>query len=432
MTTKILSKTAKKILSRSPGNGAHPVKSVVNPAAYIHPAKNTSEVLNTLPANRNGVSSEGHPAFKALSSGMPGYTDTSDGFTRIKMPGNDDFVSVLADIQARFDKLAKENHDMINLLSGSGIGAVFVDNKLRILRYSTVAGTILNLVPGDTGRPVVGTGTNLAGYSSLAADIGAVIDTRTPKKVEVQTTSGKWYTMHIMPRLTRKNVMEGAMITLQEFTQHKRAEAEIRIQLEEKETLLKEVHHRIKNNIVSIEGLLFMHADSVTSPEAVSALRDALGRVKSMRVLYDMLLMSDGYKSICARKYTESLLDSLSELFQNGIQVTITREIAEISLAPKEMFHLGIIINELLTNVMKYGFNGKKSGLIHVTLKKAGRHTTLTVQDNGAGFPDGFDVKKTEGYGLMLVQMLSKQLGGSLIMENMNGAKSVLTFDSRM
>ena len=433
MTTKILSKTAKKIVPRSPGNGTHPLKPVANPGAYIHPAKITSGALNSnMPANRNGVSSEGHPAFRALASGMPRHTDTSDGFTRITMPGNDDFVSVLADVQARFDKLAKENHDMINLLSGTGIGSVFVDNKLRILHFSAIAGTILNLAPGDTGRPVGDSGTNLVGYNNLAADIGAVIDTRTPKKIEVQTSSGKWYTMHIMPRLTRKKVMEGAMITLQEFTQHKRAEEEMRIQLEEKETLLKEVHHRIKNNIVSIEGLLFMHTDSVTSPEALSALRDALGRVKSMRVLYDMLLMSDGYESICVQKYTERLLDSLSELFQNGIKVTITREIAEFSLAPKEMFHLGIIINELLTNVMKYGFTGKKSGLIHVTLKKAGRHTTLTVQDNGVGFPEGFEVKKTEGYGLMLVQMLSKQLGGSLIMENRNGAKSVLTFDTSM
>ena len=432
MTTKILSGTTKKILPRTAKNGANPLKSATNHSTFNHPALNVNRALNNVPENGTGLSPGGLPAFRSLSAGRPKDTDTSDGFIRIMLPGKDDLVSVLAEVQARFDKLAKENHDMINLLSGTGIGSVFVDKKLRILRYSTAAGVILNLVPDHTGRPVTDVVSNLVGYNSLAADIGTVIDTLEPVDIEVQTTAGKWYTMHIMPRLTRKKVSEGAMISFQEFTKHKQAEEETRMRLEEKETLLMEVHHRIKNNIVSIEGLLFMHVDSVTSPEALSALKDALGRVKSMRVLYDMLLISDGYESISVRKYTESLLDSLAELFQNGIQVTITREIADFSLEPKDMFHLGIIINELLTNVMKYGFSGRNSGLVHVSIKKSGRHITLTVQDNGVGFPEGFEAKKKMGYGLMLVQMLSKQLGGSLKMENRNGAKSVLTFDAGM
>jgi two-component sensor histidine kinase len=359
-------------------------------------------------------------------------TAPETGFIRIMLPDKDEFATMFADIQARFDELAKENHDMVNLLAGTGTGTLFVDKKLRILRYSTAAGVILNLVPDDTGRPAGAAVSTLVGYNSLAADITAVIDTLKPMDIEVQTTEGRWYTMHIMPRLTRRKVREGAMISFQEITKHKREEEEIRMKLEEKETLLKEVHHRIKNNIVSIESLLLLHVDSVTSHEALSALQDALGRVKSMRVLYDLLLMSEGYKSISVRKYTETLLDSLAELFQNGIQVTITRNIAEFRLEPKDLFHLGIIINELLTNVMKYGFAGRKSGLIHVTLKKSGRHITFTVQDNGVGFPEGFELKKKSGYGLMLVQMLSKQLGGSLRMENLNGAKTVLTFDAGM
>lgn len=359
-------------------------------------------------------------------------TAAENGFIRIMLPGKDELVTMLADVQTRFDILAKENHDLVTLLAGTGTGTLFVDKKLRILRYSTAAGVILNLVPGDTGRQAGAAVSNLVDYNSLAADIGIVIDTLKPMRIEVQTTEGKWYTMHIIPRLTHRKVREGAMISFQEITKHKRAEEANRLKLEEKETLLKEVHHRIKNNIVSIESLLLLHVDSVTSAEALSALQDALGRVKSMRVLYDMLLMSEVYDRISVRKYTETLLESLSELFQNGIQVTITRKIAEFRLEPKDLFHLGIIINELLTNVMKYGFAGRNSGLIHVSLKKSGRHITLTVQDNGVGFPEGFEMKKTTGYGLMLVQMLSKQLGGSLSMENLNGAKTELTFDARM
>lgn len=422
MTTKILSRTAK--------NGTLPVKSGSNRIAFNHPAPGASGALKKSPVNGKGALPDGPVAIRSRYGGFPEVTDTGDGFIRLLLPGKDELVTVLAEIQTRFDKLARENHDMINLLAGTGIGSVFVDKKLRILRYSAAAGVILNLVPDDTGRPAGEAGSNLVGYNSLAADIGAVIETRKPADTEVQTTAGKWYTMRIMPRLTRNNVADGAIITFQEITKHKRAEEEARMQLEEKDTLLKEVHHRIKNNIVSIEGLLFMHTDSVTSPEALSALKDALGRVKSMRVLYDMLLMSEGYERISVQKYTESLLDSLSELFQNGIRVTITRKIDEFSLEPKELFHLGIIINELLTNVMKYGFAGRKNGLIHVSLKKSGRHITLTVQDNGVGFPEGFDLKKKSGYGLMLVQLLSKQLGGTLKTENRNGAKSVLTFDA--
>jgi two-component system, chemotaxis family, CheB/CheR fusion protein len=363
---------------------------------------------------------------------MPKGTDTVERFIRILLPGKEELATVLEEIQARFDKLAKENNDMNNLLSGTGIGTVFVDMKLRILRYTPAASGIMNLEPGDTGRPVGEVGSNLVGYNSLVTDIGAVLESLTPRDIEVQTTSGKWYTMHVLPCLTHENVVEGAVITFQEITKHKQAEEETRKKLDEKVTLLKEVHHRMKNNIYSIEGLLSMHADTVTSSEALSALQDALGRVKSIRVLNDILLMSEDYERISVRKYTESLLDSLSDLFQNGIHVKITRKIAEFSLTPKDLFHLGIIINELLTNVMKYGFHGRTKGLINVSLKKAGRRITLAVQDDGVGFPEGFETKKSEGYGLMLVQMLSKQLGGSLAMENRNGARSVLTFDARM
>jgi len=99
-------------------------------------------------------------------------------------------------------------------------------------------------------------------------------------------------------------------------------------------------------------------------------------------------------------------------------------------LGPKQMFPLGIIVNELLTNVMKYAFKGKPDGLIVITLGKEKSRVTLTVQDDGVGIPDGFDPGKSSGLGLMLIKLLAEQLGGSYSIENHEGTRSILVFNA--
>ena len=325
--------------------------------------------------------------------------------------------------------LARINNDMNNLLSGTGIATIFVDHELQILRFTPAATRIVNLIKSDVGRPVNHVVSNLKDYNNLAADTQSVLETLTPREVEVQILAGTWYTMRILPYRTQDNVIEGAVITFSDITERKRAENEVKRQLSEKETLLREVHHRIKNNISSIGSLLSLHAQSTKIPEAVSALQDAMGRINSMKVLYEKLLPSEDYHDISVKSYTESLTTTIMALFPDISRITVNRRIDEFLLDSKRLFPLGIIINELLTNIMKYAFIGRDTGEVELSLKKIGNHVTLSIQDNGNGLPDAFDIEKSKGFGLMLVNMLSQQLNGKFSIETQAGTRCMIEFD---
>ncbi len=213
------------------------------------------------------------------------------------------------------------------------------------------------------------------------------------------------------------------------ITQRKLAEMEVKRQLTEKSILLKEVHHRIKNNIASIENLLSFQLESSVSSETINALQDAIGRVSSMRILYDKLLISEDYEDISVKNYIESLVEAVIDLFPDSIKIEIRNNLDDFTLDSKKLFPLGIIINELLTNAMKYAFNNKKTGLINISLSYVENTVTLIVNDNGSGVPEDFTIADSKGFGLMLVKMLSEQLGGDFTIENYNGTRNILKFN---
>lgn len=132
---------------------------------------------------------------------------------------NEELITVNAELQTKVTDLSRANNDMNNLLAGSGVGTVFVDHQLRILRFTPEARAIINLIPGDEGRPVAHLVSNLVGYDRLVTDVQAVLNTLIPQEVDVQTTAGKWYTMRILPYRTLDNVIEGAVITFVDITE---------------------------------------------------------------------------------------------------------------------------------------------------------------------------------------------------------------------
>ncbi len=217
--------------------------------------------------------------------------------------------------------------------------------------------------------------------------------------------------------------------SFQDITERKRAEDEIKKQLSEKETLLNEVYNRIKNNINSIENLLSLQVQSISNPEAVSALQDAVTRVQCMRVIYDKLLIRKDYQEVSAKEYTESLIDAIAEVFSESENLIIEKQIADFNLNTKLMIPIGIIMNELLTNVYKYAFKGRDGGQVSIILDKTENHVNLTMQDNGKGIDERVDLNKSPGLGLTIVRMLAEQFGGTFITENHIGTRSILKFE---
>ncbi|WP_296444081.1 CheR family methyltransferase [Rhodoferax sp. UBA5149] len=132
---------------------------------------------------------------------------------------NEELATVNAELQTKVVDLSRASNDMNNLLAGTGIGTVFVDHHLRILRFTPATTQIINLIPSDVGRPVGHIVSNLVGYDRLVADVQAVLDTLQPKEVDVQTTAGTWYTMRILPYRTLDNVIEGAVISFVDISE---------------------------------------------------------------------------------------------------------------------------------------------------------------------------------------------------------------------
>jgi len=221
----------------------------------------------------------------------------------------------------------------------------------------------------------------------------------------------------------------GMWAIVRDITDRKQAEAALRRQLEEKEILLKETHHRIKNNITSIMGMLFVRSRSATHPEAVSVLNAAVGRIQSMAKLYERIMISEDIHQLSAASYLRDLTESVVGFYSDRVKVTLHQHFDEFTLDSKRLFPLGIILNELLTNAMKYAFTDRDAGSISVSAIKTANQVRVCVQDDGNGLPDGFNSDAVGGFGLSLVKILCKQLHGVFRIESQAGTTSSIEFN---
>ncbi|MBU4268353.1 MAG: sensor histidine kinase, partial [Acidobacteria bacterium] len=214
-----------------------------------------------------------------------------------------------------------------------------------------------------------------------------------------------------------------------DITGRKIAEEKIKNLLAEKELILKEVHHRIKNNMATVMGLFSLQASTLKNPDAIAALKDAGSRVQSMVVLYEKLYQSIGSDQVEVRNYLPSLVDEIVANFPNSAKVKVEKKIADFVLNAKKIQPLGIIINELLTNIMKYAFTGRSDGLITVSAELKGDRVSIAIQDNGIGMPEKVNFENSPGFGLKLVKILVKQIEGTIRIEHGNGTRVVLEFE---
>ena len=165
------------------------------------------------------------------------------------------------------------------------------------------------------------------------------------------------------------------------------SELKIRGMLSEKELILKEVHHRIKNNMNAVSGLLQLQSVTVDNPAAVNALNNAVTRIRSMMVLYDKLYRSDSFIEVSVKLYLPSLIDDIISNFPNRGIVKTDNHIDDFVLDVDRLVPLGIIINELVTNMMKYAFTGRESGCITISASMKEKRAVFLIEDNGNGGP---------------------------------------------
>jgi len=162
---------------------------------------------------------------------------------------------------------------------------------------------------------------------------------------------------------------------------------------------------------------------------ASTALHDAENRVQSMMILYDKLYCSHDFRGMSIKSYLGPLVDEIIKNFANRDIVIVEKDIADFSLEANIIFPLGIIINELLSNIMKYAFTGRDRGVINVAASKTDDHVIITLKDDGSGIPESINFENSTGFGLNLVGMLTSQIGGNIRIERGTGTKFILEFD---
>jgi two-component sensor histidine kinase len=217
-------------------------------------------------------------------------------------------------------------------------------------------------------------------------------------------------------------------IVLEDILSIKTAERVMQSQLAEKELLLKEVHHRIKNNFASIESLLKIQHSSTEHAEVKRAIEETAGRIASSRILYEKLTISDDYRQIDQKGYLEELIQTVRKTFIDSANIEVIPRIESFLLDAKKTSALGIIVNELLTNAMKYAFGGGQKGVITIDLTTKENEVELEIKDDGKGLPSGIDTGNGSGFGMLLIRLLTEQLKGRLSMENDRGFKVSIRF----
>jgi PAS domain S-box-containing protein len=249
-----------------------------------------------------------------------------------------------------------------------------------------------------------------------------------PKTYETQATihgntKDFFATFDFIPG-TRKS-----LISLIDITDRKRAEGMLTTSLKEKELLLREIHHRVKNSLQLISSLLTLQASEIDDKEITARYKESENRIHTIALIHESLYQSTNISNINFGDYVEVLVEDIMNSFEvstNKIKTTL--ELENYNLGIETAIPLGLIINELVSNSLKHAFNGYDNGEIKIILEKKDETYTLTVEDNGIGLPGGFKFEETSSLGILLINSLVNQLEGELDVEVNGGTLVIINF----
>ncbi len=233
--------------------------------------------------------------------------------------------------------------------------------------------------------------------------------------------------LHSNP-IVHKGIPEGFRRIIIDISDLKNAEEKIIASLKEKEVLLQEIHHRVKNNMQIISSLLSLQSNHTGSEEATEVLKESRGRVKSMAMIHEKLYHSPNLSLLNMKEYLNNLVrDILRSYSSVSSNITANIDVEEIYLNIDTALPMGLIVNELVSNSIKHAFPDG-NGNINVKLEYNGELYILTVSDNGIGLLDDVDPFESSSLGLKLVINLSIQLEGNLVLRKDSGTAFILTF----
>jgi two-component sensor histidine kinase len=210
----------------------------------------------------------------------------------------------------------------------------------------------------------------------------------------------------------------------------KKREKKLRAKLKEKDTLIKEIHHRVRNNIQIISSLIRLQASTIQDEKLAEVLRSTQGRIRSISLIHEKLSQSRDFAMIDFGEYIRALGGQLFHLAgANPSAIRLEVKAKQVKLDAKKAISCGLIINELVLNALKYAFPPGKTGNIRIEMKRqAGGRYLLIASDDGVGLPKNIDLQKPERLGFQIVRDLVKQLDGNLKIVRKAGTAFRITF----
>jgi len=244
---------------------------------------------------------------------------------------------------------------------------------------------------------------------------------------ELSRYSSEYHSSLPQPFNLAKRRIEAAAKIIGQMVEKKHLETQLRASLMQKEVLLKEIHHRVKNNLQITSGLLRLQSRELKDSKTKSFLLECENRVKAMALVHEKLCHSADLSEISTKEYLSALLPELFRSLGNA-KVELETDIGDVTLPIDCAIPFGLLVNELVSNSLKHAFKKDGKWKIAVGLSLVGGALQLSVADNGIGFPAGFNIDGINSLGLKLVADLCKQLKGHLEFNNRQGAEVLVTF----
>lgn len=248
---------------------------------------------------------------------------------------------------------------------------------------------------------------------------------------EFELDEERYFLSSFVPIFNRVNTVERVMGITQDITERKRSEEIIENSLKEKTTLLSEIHHRVKNNLAIVSGLLELQKNEVKDEKVTAAFEQSINRIISIAMVHELMYKSPELSSINVHTYLDMLIPAISRTMNdsnNNVEFMI--DIADRKLNISEAIPLGLMLNELITNSFKYAFKGVEKGVIHIDISVSGNDINVLYEDNGKGFKPDINFDQPKNLGLTLIHTQLQQLGAEHKADTSSGFRLEFSFRS--
>lgn len=359
---------------------------------------------------------------------------------RVTVSGEDELSDLASSINSSLSALYKSEMDLEksekkyrNIFENTGTAMIIVEEDMTISMVNRTFERFLNLdkdkiegnmnwiemiVPEDRKR--------ILGYHKISED-DKVQQGSASNNYEVKVSIGEdihdfFATYDLIPG-TKK-----ILISLIDITDRKTAEGLLKESLKEKELLLREIHHRVKNSLQIISSLLSLQASDMDDPDIIERYRESENRIHTIALIHESLYQSTDISHVNFNNYVDVLIDDMMHSYEASSNITTTLKLGDYNLNIETAVPVGLIINELVSNALKHAFTGDEKSEIKILLDKKGDVYCLTIEDSGVGLPKDIDIENPDTLGFQLVNALVNQLEGKINVEVDDGTQFKINF----